>query len=312
MGKFKYEERAEDTYKQRTFVKDSSKESFYKPGYKFYQAKDGNNKIRILPPTWDNPEHYGLDIYMHYKIGGSNSSYLCLQKMKNKPCPICEALARPDVKADKEFSDAIGIKKKVLVWTIDRTDEATGPKLWPMPTSLDRQFVIQSADEDTGEILRIDHHEHGYDVSFDKSGKDIKTKYEGEKISRHESPLHQDKKVMDEWLSFIMDNPIPDVLQYHDYDHVKAVFSGSVAPDEDDAFKKAVNEAVKSPAPATENERDALMELALEAGVSFKDLKGMTTEEIRKVLETPDEEKDEDAFQQEQLRNKVKAKYGNK
>lgn len=310
MSKFEYKERATETYKQRTYTRDASKESFIKPGFKFFQPKDGNNKVRILPPTWDSPDHYGLDVYLHYKIGGANSSYLCLQKMKNKPCPICEALAKPEVKADKEFSDSIGIKKKVLTWVIDRSEENIGPKVWLMPTSLDRQFVMQSADEDTGEILRIDHPEHGYDISFDKTGKEIKTKYEGEKIARHQSALSSDSKLMDSWLDFISDNPIPDVLQYHDYDHIKAVFHGGV-PEEEEQIRKAVEEELD-----TKSDRDEWVEKALEAGMSYKEVKDMTVDQIRDALSAPEKEPTPEKVEpseknfREAVKEKVASKYG--
>jgi hypothetical protein len=311
MSNYTYTERAEETYKQRTYNRDSSKESFFKPGFKFFQPKDGNNRVRILPPTWQNPDHYGIDIHMHYKIGGSNSSYLCLNKMKNTSCPICEALAKPEMKNDKENSDAIGIKKKVLVWCIDRADEATGPKLWAMPTSLDRAFVIQSADDITGEILRIDHPDKGYDVSFDKSGKEIKTKYEGEKIARHATPLSSDKKLADTWIDFIVDNPLPSVLQHFDYDHVKAVFNGNVPGVEEK--EKPVVEEKEVKESSEESERDIWMEKGLQAGMSFKELKEMTNKQIQYALETPKDEKvstETDDNMQEALRRKIKEKYG--
>jgi hypothetical protein len=230
--------------------------------------------------------------------------------MKNMSCPICEALAKPEMKNDKETTDAIGIKKKVLVWVIDRADEATGPKLWSMPTSLDRAFVIQSADDLTGEILRIDHPDAGYDVSFDKSGKEIKTKYEGEKIARHASPLSADKKVADAWLDFIVDNPLPNTLQYYDYDHVKATFNGNVE------VPAQVQE--KEPEKAEDDVREMWIENGLNAGIPFKDLKNMTNDQIKyaiiEISEQEQEEKEDaaESKMREELRQKIRGKYGDK
>src|SRR5688572_21415076 len=36
-----------------------SGESVFKSGYDTWRAKDGENAIRVLPPTWENYEHYG-------------------------------------------------------------------------------------------------------------------------------------------------------------------------------------------------------------------------------------------------------------
>lgn len=294
---FEYSERPRETYVNRAKERDSSKESFFKSNFTFFLPKDGSNKLRILPPTWDNPDHYGIDIFVHYKIGDSNSSYLCLKKMKDEPCPICEALSTPEAKSDKALVDAIGVKRKVLVWVIDRADEAAGPKLWMMPASIDRQFVLQSTDEDSpsGEILRIDNPDSGYDVSFEKHGKDLQTKYEGEKIARKSTLLSSDQKTMEKWLEFICENPLPEVLDFKEYKHIKKVFDGGLAPvkeeeeEEDDipVEKETKSSVPKEPPknkPRIEWDREDLIERVIELGYKFKDANKMSDEELEEII----------------------------
>ena len=64
------------------------KDWFIPEEIKTFTPKEGGkgNIIRILPPAWDDADHYGYDIYAHFGVGGENSAYLCLKKMKNEKC----------------------------------------------------------------------------------------------------------------------------------------------------------------------------------------------------------------------------------
>jgi hypothetical protein len=69
-----------------------------------YKPKAGMNHIDIIPyivTTDKHPNHvrpgypdYLLDIYVHRFVGASKSTFLCLQQMYGKPCPICEERER--------------------------------------------------------------------------------------------------------------------------------------------------------------------------------------------------------------------------
>ncbi len=87
---------------------------------------------------------------------------------------------------------------------------------------------MSGVDKDTGEVLPIDHPEDGYDVTFEKNGTGMKTRYEGVSIARRSSPLGKR-----EWLEFAMDNPIPDQLVYYPYEHIAKAFGGKSAHSSD-------------------------------------------------------------------------------
>jgi hypothetical protein len=69
-----------------------------------FKPKAGMNHIDIIPyivATDKHPNHvrpgypdYLLDIYVHRFVGASKSTFLCLQQMYGKPCPICEERER--------------------------------------------------------------------------------------------------------------------------------------------------------------------------------------------------------------------------
>ncbi len=230
---FIYKDRPEEFYQRRATQRGGiSRDSIFKDGVRVFTPRiDEQNRIRILPPTWDNPEHFGYDVWVHYGIGANNSAFLCLKLMKGEHCPICEQLTTKQALEDPVYAKKLKAKRKVVVYIIDRKEEEVGPKVWAMPWQLDKTLVIQARDEDTGAILRIDRPDDGYDVYFDTvkgATKDIAYTYEGEKIARKSSPISTDPKLMDKILEYIVEHPIPSVLEYKPAKYIQAVFSGSL------------------------------------------------------------------------------------
>lgn len=203
-----------------------------KDGIKQWTPQKGDNRIRILPPTWPDPKHYGFDIYVHYGVGADRGSYLDLDKMKEEPDPITEEVVElrrdPGDMTDDEIK-AMDSKRRVGIYLVDRDDEAEGVQFWAMPWTVDKEISIVSQDKSSGEVLMIDHPEDGYDVTFRKDGEKRNTKYTGVSISRRSSPLGKA-----EWLDFAVDSPIPSILQYFTYDEIAKAFGGGGAHRERD------------------------------------------------------------------------------
>ena len=243
---FQYQDLESTSLFERANERDDRKDTFMRSGTKFFTPKEKKNRIRILPPTWANAKHYGFDAYIHYSIGRSNSSYLCPHKMGvDDKCPICTEILAGASKNDKEFVDKVKARRKVLVYVIDRDDEASGPKLFPMPLSMDRNFVMQSVDDGTGDPLRIHNPDTGYDVSFEKEGIGIKTKYSGEVVARKSTPLSSNPAEQEKWLQFITDNAIPEVLEHKSFDYIKNAFEGRLVEDVDEPAKETSDETKK-------------------------------------------------------------------
>lgn len=192
---------------------------------KMFKPADGDNTVRILPPTWKDPKHYGLDIWVHYGVGPDRQTYLCLHKMKGEPCPICEERAQAARSGDEDYAKDLEPRRRVLVYLVDRDNEKEGLQAYPMPQGLDQDITKVSVDKKSGEVLAIDHPDEGYDVSFEKSGSQKKTRYEGAQIARRESELGNP-----DWLDQAVDLPLPEVLVYYEYDHIKAEFGGGAGP----------------------------------------------------------------------------------
>ncbi len=143
--------------------------------------------------------------------------------MKGEACPICEEYAKVR-RSDEEYAKQLKAKKRVLVYLIDRDAEKEGLQVWSMPQNLDAEIVKISVDKRTGETFSPDDPRQGFDVSFERNGKGLKTKYEAVQLARRESDLGND-----DWWQEATDNPLPELLNYFSYDHIAAAFDGKGA-----------------------------------------------------------------------------------
>jgi len=227
---FKYERRSAKKWKERAEQSGYSRRSMFVDEIKLYRVKDGDNLIRILPPTFDDADHYGFEVFVHYGIGPDNDAFLDLNKMQNEADPIVEERSRALKDNDKDYADKLTSRKRVLVYIIDRDDEAAGLQLWSMPWTLDADITTLAVDKRSGEVLDIDDPEGGYDVEFTKTGTGINTKYVGVAIARKPSPLDDDAA-----LEEAIERPLPECLKYYEYDEIQKVFdAGGGAYDDDD------------------------------------------------------------------------------
>jgi len=183
-----------------------------------------SNWIRILPPTWKNPEHYGLPIYVHFGVGPDAGTILCEQRSGNTKCPICEAQARAEIKGEEDLAKEYKPTRRILIWLIDRNDKEKEseklPKLWAMPQTLDQQISSICKDRRTGELYQIDHPDSGYDVTFDVTGKRPMIKYVAPQIDRNPS------SVEDVYLDYVSKYPLPEVIRHRSTEEVRAMFEG--------------------------------------------------------------------------------------
>lgn len=221
--KFHYRERSAEDVTRRQEAGRGGGASFIEGDFNRFSVSDGDNLIRILPPTWDDAEHFGLDLYVHYGVGPENGAYLCPKKMQGEECPICDAVKEADADGDEKLARQLAPSHRVLYWVIDRDREKDGPLLWASPyRSIDKEIASQMVDKRTGEVLNIDDPDNGYDVSFTKTGKADRTRYEGVQISRHSSDLGRNA---DDWLDFITENSLPSILKFVDPDEIEDVFN---------------------------------------------------------------------------------------
>lgn len=235
--KFVYQPRTAEQVREQKNAGRLGFDSIVKPSIKVFTPREGKNRIRILPPTWERPGHYGYNIYVHYDIGADKNSYLNLKRMGKGPDPIAEARDQAARDGDEDLAKKLRDKHRVAIWLIDRNNEDAGPMFWACPYTLDNDFLKVSTDPDDGSILKVDEPEEGYDINFQKVKGPKFWEYPGAdiRLSREPSPIHEDEKVQQQWLDYITDHPIPECLQFYDYDYISAVFNGkAVVRDEEE------------------------------------------------------------------------------
>lgn len=249
---FKYKKRTREDLKERANMRGGNYDSIFKPKFKQWKPKEGKNVIRILPPTWDDARHYGFDIFVNYSIGADNQAYLSLSKHQNEADPIAEARNEALKEGEKKLADKLRPNQRILYWIIDRNDEDEGPLLWPAPFTFDKSLSNLCIDEDTKDVIFIDDPNKGRDVRFYREGTGLNTNYDPSKMKMlAESSVHEDEGQEQEWLEFIQDNPLPDVLNFYSYDHIKGVFDGQVSrPDDDDDDEAEEKPRSRKPTPS--------------------------------------------------------------
>ena len=256
--RFTYQPRDPNLAKARASRRSGDFDSIYKEGVKIFKPREGKNTIRILPPTWANPEHYGYDIHVNYGIGVDEQAYLSLKAMKGERDPLDEARKEAEKEGNKKLADSLKPSHRIGIYLIDRMAEEEGVQFWAAPFGVDKSFLNIAVDEDSGAVTEIDNPDEGCDFRFYKEGTGMTTKYPADKMRvLKPSPLTEDEGLYNEWLEYAYSNPIPDMLNFYDYDHIAAAFEGhtprnpddpkpargrkpSPLPDEDEAPKPAV------------------------------------------------------------------------
>jgi len=230
-GKFSYN-RSPDSVRKRAQQSGSNRDSFISDKYKTFRPADGQNHIRILPPSWEDAEHFAYDAFVNYGIGSDESAFLSLSAMLGEDDPIAEERQRAEKEGDVEYADTLKPVKRPLCFIIDKSAKKREqtPLIWPMPWTFDRDIAVLMTDKRSGEVLPIDDLEEGYDIFFEKTGKGLKTRYQGLEIDRESSPAVDDDDKMEEIEEFLLENPLPECLVFHDYDHIAKVFSGGGKP----------------------------------------------------------------------------------
>lgn len=236
--KYQYRARKTEDVEKRATQKGNDYAGAFIDGVKVYKKRDGENWIRIMPPTWtkeENPEycndegpnHYGIDVWVHEYFGPSGSTGLCNLKMNlDKSCFLCSARMRAEDAGDEDEAKKLKPRKKVLVGLVDMKDEKAGVQFYLMPWGLDRDIAIVSKDRRSGEIYLIDDPDYGYGVFFDVTGKDISTKYVGASLERKSAAI------TNEQLDYIIEHPLPSVLNYRTNDELEALYGGEPADDD--------------------------------------------------------------------------------
>ena len=216
---FQYKKRSEEQLRKRQEQQSGDFKSIVKDNVKIWKPGK-TNAIRILPPTWDDAEHYALDVHIHYQVGADEERVLALHEMLGEEDPIRELRMEYEADGEKDLAKALRPGRACAMYIVDLDDEDEGVQLFLAPATVDAGIAQVSQCPRSGEMYHIDDPENGYDVFFDKQGEKLNTKYVGFQIGRDSS------EISEEHLEFAIDNPIPDVLAYLEYEEIEKMIEG--------------------------------------------------------------------------------------
>ena len=209
---------------------------------KVWKVSDKSHKVRLLPvhPV-DNINFYGLTVHVHTNVGVNGDQYLCLKRMKNIACPICEQqISLWD--AEPEMAKELYPQTRYLVWMVDLSlsKDKQVAQIWSCPRTAMDDVLGVSYKKATDEILNLANIDDGIAIYFDREKTPNTTFSKYKNFQLDGSPT----QAKDEWLEGIVS--FSDIIEYATYDEIKNVFLG--LSNEDVSPKKDVSPSVETTA----------------------------------------------------------------
>jgi len=190
----------------------------------FFKAKEGKNKVRILPPWNDEGLFYHEQVY-HYglKHDGKNVTVAGPNPIVMKFIKKMEEQGSEDAKAAKKLQP----KTKYYVNILERTSNKV--MIWGFSRKVLGTILSAMADPDYGDITDL---EEGYDVTIERAGTGLDTKYEVRvRPKQSEAEIDLDKlHMLDEIVEDFSDKEVKSML--------KETFEEADDDDDDDEPKK--------------------------------------------------------------------------
>jgi hypothetical protein len=261
-----------------------------------FKPVDGDNFIFIIPPADEN-EYYGKEIWRHNNIGVDGITLLCPKKMLNKHCPICADILR--LKAADPQDEAIQDLRpgqRFLFFVVDARNSETekkGPQWYDAPVSVNDSIVKIAEDKRTGEAIDVSNPNKAYNVVFEKTGSQKKTRYGGFILEPRTTPIQSD------WL----DVPkFDDILNIIDPDVIEAAYSGMTKDSSEPGHTRHVAPPENEPPERHRAEEPAREEKA-EAPRSRRDLAASDKQEIPRSEAPPERRRAEAAVEEPEDNN---------
>jgi hypothetical protein len=184
----------------------------------YYDWKNGDNNLRLLPP-WSAKGWHFLQVFSHFELPPDKKISRCMHTWANvyDTCYICEAID----KVLSQFPELdLGRISQAEHWygqVIDRDDEASGIQIVRFTPPTRNWVMLQMANPKIGDVADI---ETGFDINF-KRGKKARKKgppqvsYDPEFV-QHDNPdgpgfsvrptvLHEDPEVVARWIKEMYD-----------------------------------------------------------------------------------------------------------
>jgi hypothetical protein len=162
----------------------------------FFKPKEGENRVRILPP-WNKNGLWFQEATLHYGLNnekGQERGFPCLKQF-GKDCPICEKIEelKEGGSEDKKMAERIGTRTKFYANVLDRKTNAV--LIWGF--SRKTLGILLGYDSDKEDYGDITNPETGFDIVIDRTGTgkldtryQIRCKPKSSEVDMEEVELH--------------------------------------------------------------------------------------------------------------------------
>jgi len=195
---------------------------------KFIKLKDGDNRVRILPPLKED----GMFFLMYGQHYIDNQFVVCPKKTNDDPCPICEfvsKLYRGD-EDSKTLAGQIRARDKYIYNVIDRDNEEEGVKILQTGVKIFEVIIGRVVDPDIGDITNL---KSGFDVIIKKKQQGGFPNYDGTDVARKPSLLSDDIEKVKKWMNDRFD--LEKEIEVKSYDELAKLLDGGEVDFEDQA-----------------------------------------------------------------------------
>jgi len=204
----------------------------------------GDNHPNVAP----GKATHNVDVFVHFGIGVTESSYLCPARMGKGKCPICEFQAelKKQKNYDEEYVKSFNAKRRVVynVCVYDtHKDEDAGVMIWEASHHLSEKNIMAIARNNrTGAFVKWADPDNGKTVEFARVGKGKSTNYEGFKFTDREEPITDE--TLDQAIA------IDDYLDYKTYDELVEIMGNPSVEKEEPLEKEETYEEASDPPPS--------------------------------------------------------------
>jgi len=209
-------------------------------GITAFKSQMNDNFIRIMPPK-DPKMFWAREVYIHSEIGANRATFLCMNKMFGKPCPVCEYVEQLKTQnLNPEAIKPLYARKRFLMFVYDVRDDSTiakGLRWYDAPGKLVSEIILKSKDKRTKAVVDVCDPVEGRDIEFVRKGQGLKTDYAG-------IDLKITADVPADWYENVP--TFDEVLIIPTYEQVQRELTGGVAAENRPANESPVEEQVET------------------------------------------------------------------
>jgi len=215
-----------------------------------YEVGEGN-------PFADKGElHYERTYWVHRSIGVDQTSFVCLRKTCEEPCPICDFRAKlaKDPDADEDLIKSLAPKERQLFNVINTKEPDKGVQIWEISYHLFGKRLdqeIKNSDEDDG-YENFAELEGGFTLKLGIEEKSFNRQSFYEVVSVNFKPRDDDydEDILEQTTC------LDDILIIKEYDELKEILL-QTADDDDDDDEKATTKKNKKKSKKKEKSKES-------------------------------------------------------